>query len=333
MKLSGYTTTRNCVSMDYPFEESISSLAEFCDEVVVMDSSDGSDATQDILSGLEKKYKGIVNVYHADIDWSAPNHGIYDGALKQAAREQCTGDVLWQSDVDEVVHKSDRQVLDNLVKQLNNLSQIPLLCVPVVEYWGSEEKVRIDINSWKWTVSRKDSDITHGIPVTHRKTINGMLYARPGTDGCDYISKSTGRPLPNMNFITEQSERTRMLALTNNEARDEYEKWFNQMVNGLPTVYHYSWFDIEKKIRNYREFWSNFWPALYGEKPKYNNVFFDDVPWEHVTDEMIHQKAEELKKTGGHIFHKPYDGSIINHVKIDRKAPEIMDVWKGKHSK
>ena len=44
MKVSGYTTTYNCIEMDYPYLTALESLAEFCDELCVADagSSDGT---------------------------------------------------------------------------------------------------------------------------------------------------------------------------------------------------------------------------------------------------------------------------------------------------
>jgi hypothetical protein len=51
-KLSGYTTVRNALSMDYPFVESIGSMLEFCDEVCVLDSSDKADGTRDVLAAM-----------------------------------------------------------------------------------------------------------------------------------------------------------------------------------------------------------------------------------------------------------------------------------------
>jgi hypothetical protein len=328
MKLSGYTTTRNTVLMDYPMKESIQSLLDFCDEVVVMDSSDGKDSTKDVLSDL-KKQNSNLKLYTASVDWNAPNHGIYDGALKQAAREKCTGDFLWQSDVDEIVLKEDRQKLEELLKQTNYLNDVPVLCLPVVEYWGSYDKVRIDVNPWKWRVSRNLPDITHGIPVTHRKYENNLLFAKHGTDGCDYISKSTGNPVQALNFMNQQIEQMRQMAFHNEEARKQYEMWFNHTASGLPTVYHYSWFSIKKKIQNYKMFWNDFWPALYNEQKM--NMFFD-IPWEQVTDEMIEQKASELKeKTGGHVFHQPWTGQATPSVKIQNKEIEIMKDWCLKH--
>ena len=330
MKLSGYTTTRNCVSMDYPFVEAISSLLAFCDEVVVMDSSDGTDATREVLRGLETQNKGKLFVYHADMDWKAPNHGVYDGVLKQAAREKCTGDYLWQMDSDEVIHGGDRNMLEQLISQADGLKQVPLLCLPVIEYWGGYDKVRVDINPWKWRVSRNHPEITHGIPITHRQIKDGLVYAKPGTDTCDYIIKSQGLPIPNLNFMNQDMEKMRLQALIDPKALQTYEAWLNQMSMGLPTVFHYSWFSIKGKIEKYRDFFGDFWKAMYDDN-RSTNVFFS-VPWDQVTEEMIIARAKELKEgTGGHIFHSPWNGSRTPHVVIQRKPPEIMTEWANKH--
>lgn len=331
MKLSGYITTRNCVTMDYPFKESIQSLLDFCDEVVVMDSSDKSEGTIEALSGMEKANAGKLKVYHADLDWKKPNHGIYDGVMKQAAREKCTGDFLFQLDADEVIHKGDRQVLEQLLEQTKNLQQVPLLSLPVVEYWGGPDKVRVDVNPWKWRVSRNHPEITHGIPITHRKVIDGLVYAQPGTDTCDYIGKSQGLTIPNLNFCNSQADTLRAKACQGDPAALEaYEKWFNEMVKGLPTVYHFSWYSIKSKIYKYRDFFGDFWKAMYGDD-RQTNVFFD-VPWEQVTDEMIEAKAKELRDgTGGWIFHKPWNGSRVPSVKIEKAYPEVMKEWCDRH--
>ena len=331
MKLSGYVTTINTVEMDYPMEESLKSLLEFCDEVVVMDSSNGNDSTKDVLSDLRKQNNNL-KLYTASVDWSAPNHGVFDGALKQAAREKCTGDFLWQSDIDEIVKKEDRAKLEDLLKQTNYLKDIPILCLPVVEYWGSYNKTRVDVNPWKWRVSRNDPDITHGIPISHRKYENGFLYSKHGSDGCDFISKTNGNPIQSLNFMNPQIEQLRIAALQNEEARKQYEIWFNHISSNLPTVYHYSWFSIKSKIEKYKLFWTDFWPALYNETQKNQNIFFDNIPWEDVTEEMIIAKANELKeKSGGHIFHKPWNGESTPSIVIQNNPYELMEKWCEKH--
>lgn len=306
-------------------------MLNFCDEVVVMDSSDGTDATREFLGKLEAKNKGKLFVYHAEMDWTAPNHGIYDGILKQAAREKCTGDFLWQMDCDEVVHGADRKLVENLIKQANGLQDQPILCLPVVEYWGGVDKVRADINPWKWRLSRNHPEIVHGIPISHRKVENGLVYAKPGTDTCDYIVRSQGLPVPNLNFCSADTDALRRLALVDENARVKYEEWFNQMVDNLPTVYHFSWWSIKGKIEKYRDFFGDFWKAMYNDHSRPSNIFFD-VPWDQVTDEMIAAKAQELKEgTGGWIFHKAWDGSNVKSVKINRPFPEVMTDWCAKH--
>lgn len=332
MKLSGYTYVKNAVDMDYPFVESIRSHLALCDEVVVVDASNVKDGTREALEGIKKDFPDKLRLFSADMDWTVPNYGIYDGVLKQSAREKCTGNFLWQFDSDELVHHTDRNALAEVIKQSDNLEKVPVLCLPIVEYWGSHDKVRIDVNSWKWRVSRNHPEIVHGIPITHRYVKNGLVYAKPGTDTCDLIVKSQGIPVPNLNFVNSQSEGLRNLALGNENARIQYEKWFNQMAVALPTIYHYSWFSIKSKIEKYRDFFGDFWKAMYGDDTRDSNMFFPGTKWEDVTEEMIIGKAKELRDgTGGWIFHQPWNGSRVNHVKIHRPAPEIILDWANKH--
>jgi len=39
-----------------------------------------------------------------------------------------------------------------------------------------------------------------------------------------------------------------------NSARENYQNWFNQAIDQLPGVHHYSWFDIGRKIKTYRTY-------------------------------------------------------------------------------
>ena len=72
MKIYGYTTTRNCINMSYPFEESIKNHLDFCDHVVVVDTSDGSDATVERLDSLVNQVNQVgadrLSVYHLDAE-------------------------------------------------------------------------------------------------------------------------------------------------------------------------------------------------------------------------------------------------------------------------
>jgi hypothetical protein len=184
--------------------------------------------------------------------------------------------------------------------------------LPVIEYWGSEDKVRIDVNPWKWRLSRNKPNITHGIPRELRLTDDdGNLYAAPGTDGCDYIDADTYERIAHASFYTNEIHNVRIMAVQGNEqALSSYSEWFNNLVDVMPSVKHYSWLDIERKIKTYKNYWQQHWESLYDIKQEDtadNNMFFDK-PWAEVSDEEIAVLAKDLAtKTGGHVFHSKID--------------------------
>lgn len=343
MKIFGYTTTRNCVNMGYPFIESIRSHLDFCDTVVVMDSSDKDDGTQDMLDNLvEELPEGRLEVYHTDVDYTAPNHAVWDGKLKAMSREQCKGaDYLWQFDVDEAVKAGMRPLVekfiaDNFESKVTD-KNIVLCSLPVVEFWGSKGKVRVDVNPWKWRLSRNLPHITHGIPINLRKRekVLGVEYdfAMQGTDGCDYIDKTTGHPIPCKHFLNSTIMEMKQAALQGNKkALEEYEFWFNKVTSELPSVYHYSWFSIPHKIRMWQKFWNKFWLSLYNELPNKGNMdwnpFFDQ-PLSAVTPTQVNTLGTILETyTGGHIFHTRWNFTTTPHVNINESnSPSQMEEW------
>ena len=330
MKISGYTTIRNAKQMDYPFEATIRSLLSFCDEVIIADSSDGSDETIDILQSLMDEDERI-QVSHVDVPWNAPNHGIYDGLMKAHARALCTGDYLFQIDCDEVVQDNAREKIEMVIARMGDA---PLLALPVVEYWGSKEKIRVDVNPWKWRLSKNMPNITHGIPAHLRWQKNGLLYARHGTDGCDYIWDKDGTIVPCKHFINSNVEAIRQAAVSDPAAADMYRMWFQSVIEQLPTVYHFSWWSIAAKIIKYKHFWNDSWLTLYGEssdKPKGWNPFFEK-PLSMVSEQEIKEKAKQLAtETGGHIFHTPWTGQKTNHISLEHSLPSFIESWANTH--
>jgi glycosyltransferase involved in cell wall biosynthesis len=325
--LSGYATTFNCVKQDYPFEACVESMLGFCDEVVVVDAG-STDGTLERLRELQLKHlhagaeelssspaelnvgsRLIVEV--VERDWTDPRSALFDGMQKAEARRLCESDFVWQMDVDEVVRKEDWGKIRELVK--NFPRAVPMLSLPVVEYWGSSDKVRADVTPWKWRISRNSPRITHGVPAHLRsKDELGRDIALPGTDGCDPIDIVTGEPIVFLGFLTKEAEQARQAALKGDEnALAAYTTWFERVVENVPSVYHLSWLNISRKIRLYRDFWSRHWQVLNGDDsgdlPE-NNMFFDKK-WSEVTEEDIERRAKEIgEQTGGHIFHTKFMG-------------------------
>ncbi len=303
--IGAYTTTYNCISQRYPFEECIQSLLSNFDEVIVVDAG-STDGTWERLQEIEG-----IRAYQHSVDFDHPRWAIHsDGDLKAKAREYVTTDWCWQMDIDEIVHADIRQKVQEW------LSGVPkaydLVSLPVVEYWGSTGKIRVDVNPWKWRLSRNKDYITHGIPSELRVyDDDGHLYALSGTDSCDYIHSDTFERLPHVSFYDETRHNQRLLALAGDkEALKGYESWLNTVVEILPTVYHYSWYDIERKITSYQTHWGEFWKSMYDlnkEDTPENNVCFDKK-WSEVTPDDVKVLAQRLEEEkGGHIFHKKVD--------------------------
>jgi len=314
--ISGYTTTYNCIDQEYPFEESILSLTSFCDQIIVVDGG-SKDGTLERLHELAEAHKSIA-VHIVQRNWNDTRFALYDGQQKAEARKLCTSDFCWQQDVDEIVHEDDGQKIIRLVENFPNT--MDLIALPVVEYWGGYDKVRIDVNPWKWRLSKNKNYITHGIPVHLREyDEEGKLFSKQGSDGCDYIRVDNGTPVPCGNFYNQDLHELRISALNgDNESLEVYEQSLNDIVENYPGVFHYSWFELERKINTYKNYWSSHWQSMYNIEQidiAENNMFFDK-PWKEVTDNDIKELSSELKdKLGGWIFH--------SRVNFDKKVPSI----------
>jgi len=326
--ISGYTTTYNCLKQSYPIEECVRSLLGFCDEVIVVDGG-STDGTIEKLHELQKEFEQLV-VTNKPRNWTDPGFSLFDGQQKAFARSQCTGDFCWQSDCDEVVHEDDYAKIRNLIEHFPK--GVPMVSLPVIEYWGGHDKVRLDVTPWKWRLSRNSPRITHGVPKALQSIArDGRPCAKEGTDGCDLIDIETAEPIQHIGFYTDRAHALRMGALEGNKkAIEGYEQWFSEIVHNLPSVHHYSWFDIERKIKLYGQQgygWSKHWNDLYDktiDDTSENNMFFDK-PWSEVKDEDIKELAQKLAtQTGGHIWHKKWDGHQTPHLVSSVKPPKLM---------
>lgn len=343
--ISGYVTVYNGIKQSYPFEECISSMLQFSNEVCVVDggSTDGTverllnlmnlEPSNSIMTLLDKgetvssaDEKILLKVIKRD--WAHPRFAVFDGMQKAAARLMCKSAFCWQMDSDEIVHEDDAQkIVDLCIKFPNG---VDLISLPVIEYWGGPEKVRVDITPWKWRLSRNSPNITHGIPIDLRKHDDqGHLYALEGTDGCDMINSTTGERINHVSFYSQEADVVRRSAMSGNPVElNNYNKWFNTVIENLPSVFHYSWYDLERKIKLYRDYWTRHWESLSGktyEDTSQTNMMFN-VPWSQVTNEMIKLSAAELKlKLGGWVWHQKWDGvTTTPHLIINRTQPKIM---------
>ena len=129
--------------------------------------------------------------------------------------------------------------------------------------------------------------------------------------------------------MTKEVNDARLSGLSGNlNAHEQYQAWFNNATDQLPGVHHYSWFDINRKIKTYKNYWSKHWQSLYNisqEDTIDNNMFFDKT-WEEVTESDIKSLSQDLaQKMGGWIFHQKVDFSRPTpHVVLKQSQPKLM---------
>jgi len=123
--------------------------------------------------------------------------------------------------------------------------------------------------------------------------------------------------------------------MTNMEFRSEnlknYESFVNSVIKELPTVHHYSWFDIKRKIYTYKNYWSKHWTSLFNKETSdipENNMFFDKK-WSEVSDKEIENLAVKMdNELGGWIFHSKLNfNSPTPWLTIDKEHPTVMKNW------
>tara|TARA_A200000159_G_scaffold108198_1_gene100973 strand:+ start:73 stop:2001 length:1929 start_codon:yes stop_codon:yes gene_type:complete len=326
--ISGYTTVRNANRMKYPWQATVNSMLGFCNEVVVVDGG-SDDGTWEELVELSNNDDRLI-VKRIEILNDHPSFAYEtDGKLKATARSMCTGEFCWQMDADEIVHEDDYGKVAQLMRSFP--THCDVVSLPVIEYWGGDDKVRADINPWKWRISRNKDHITQGIPVELRRfDEEGNIYAAPGTDTCDYIHTESGERIPHIGFYHEQAHNVRVAALSGHEdALVAYQEWYQRAIEQLPSVHHYSWYNIPRKIKQYKMHWASFWKSQYrheAEDTAENNVMFNK-PWSDVTDEDIEIMGAKLaKEMGGWIFHEKVDFTkSVPHVTLKCTHPEEFE--------
>ena len=305
-KISGYTTCYNCETLGVPYIESIKSMLGFCDEVVVLDgvSDDGTYEKLEELAGQDDKIK----LYQNEFDWSEP--GI-DGNQKAFARALCENDFCWQQDADEIVSEEDYEKIKMITKRFP--SDIDILHLPMIELWGDENHCTARRHLWKWRLSRNKPEITQGINK-YARIINeetGQVYSNGNCDGCSYINVMSQEPLPHTGFYNQNLELLRI------HAPEEFEKAMNNIYANIPSIFHYSWFNLSNKIKQLKPggTWEKLWSLLFQKECQDR---FSDVN----TEEEIKECVKKLHEQGGE------DSDQLKYkFKLLKKNPEIMKEW------
>lgn len=303
-KIGGYTHILNPLSAGYPFIDSILSMTRFCFEVIVIDGGSEDGSLEKLESALtEYGVRGIVKIIHSPWD---PDEPAMDGKQKARGRNAISREMefCWQQDADEIVHPSDVNKIWRLCRLFPE--GVDMLHLPIIELWGDDRTCRTDRHAWKWRLFRNKARITHGIN-RHAKVPceDGKFRAKIGmSDGCEFIDMFSEEMISHHGFYSQELERLRK------SDPKLYGDQMNMIFSELPSVWHYSWADLERKIRNFNSFWDRQWFHLYGEGPKQR---FPGVR----TDDQIREMARVLKDRGGE------HGPAVTF-KLNREPPKLI---------
>ena len=99
----------------------------------------------------------------------------------------------------------------------------------------------------------------------------------------------------------------------------------------MPTLHHYSWYSIKRKINDYKLLWGKHWNELFGvnsDDTSENNIMFNK-PWSEVTEaDMIELAIKYESELGGWVFHNPVDWkNKTNWIQKQWSHPEVMKNW------
>lgn len=333
MKISSYTLTFNCDSQNFPWKESIQSHLDFSDQVVVIDDKSTDGTWEYLVEWAKREPKLLIEQPEKPTD---KRLSIYSGSfMKTRGRQLSTGDFLWQFDVDEIVHELDYTKIRSLCEKLP--AGIELVTLPVLEYWGSKGKCRVDVNPWKWRLSRNNPKIIHGIPGNQRAyDKDGNLYSK-GSDGDDYIFSDTLTQVPFFMTYPPAGEKLRAQVMSGAVSAQQFQSFMQQYMSSYPGVHHYSWYSLKRKIISYKAYWHKHWANIFNldaSDTAKNNVFFDK-PWSEVTEPDMDAMSEKLEREmGGWIFHSKVDftkptPSFQHHM----SHPKAMQSWCEKNGK
>lgn len=120
-RLSAFSYLKNGVVFDYPFIESLLSIAPICDQIIVCYASESTDGSREALEALQAKLPQL-ELYPSKV-WQTP--GLSQGEVIRLAAEEaeayCDGDWLLHLQADEVYLNAEVLSIKNYLDQYHCL--------------------------------------------------------------------------------------------------------------------------------------------------------------------------------------------------------------------
>lgn len=133
MKISGFTFVRNGFKLGYPVLESLQSLLDICDEVVIA-IGNSDDETEERIKNLGNPKITIISTIW---DETLREGGTILAQQTDIALQHCTGDWLLYLQADEVLHEKDYDVIKQYAHRFLHHSTIEGLLFSYYHFFGN----------------------------------------------------------------------------------------------------------------------------------------------------------------------------------------------------
>ena len=245
MKISVYTSAFNVIKNSFQWQEALDNFSQIADEVVVglNTSEDGSlEAIQNYCKDKQYTHVTILSCSFSYDDI------LFDGKIKNAALQACSGDVLIGLDLDEFIPIRHKKRWRRWGQQLLERKEDSFM-IPMINLWGDARKVRADQYSkikLKWYMHKRG--LQRGV-VNFARLPNGKIDVDK-SDTCELICANG-----------ELASYSRLLKYVKSP-QEHYEFLENE---GL-FVFHTGYINFQNTIDKNTQFWQPHWEER-GGKP------------------------------------------------------------------
>jgi len=171
MKISGFTFVRNAFLLSYPLEESIKSLLDICNEVIIAVGKSEDETLQFLLSLNNPKLLIIETIWDEKLN----RNGIIYSQQTNLALDRCSGNWCIYLQADEVLHENDYQQIITDIQKADRNPIIDGILFKYLHFYGSYDYIgtgrqwyRREIRAFK----NKKNIISWGDAQGFRKIVN-----------------------------------------------------------------------------------------------------------------------------------------------------------------
>lgn len=180
--LGGSVFVHNAVKFDYCIRESVSSLCELCDKVVVMDA-ESDDDTVELILPLKEKYNNLLLVQGAK--WEC--HERYErlALLANQAKNLLRTDWHFMLQADEVIHEDSYHWIRKAIKNNKGCDSYRMRRI---NFFGDTD------HHFKFDLAQDRKPVSDAIDRLAHLRYNAVgdaesLGVDPSTNCCDWIDK------------------------------------------------------------------------------------------------------------------------------------------------